>query len=148
MRQRKRRKNRNRPGYQEPARRGRSTSVQCAHCLNFFRAKGLHAHLRSCALAAGGGSSALGDADGVLRSSFGFVAGNDNEDDDLSEDQGFQLDADDMADSDDGKHRMGLRPRPASAAGCVQHYKPVDATYVCTLLRTTIRSKRWTHIRR
>ena len=91
MRQRKRRKNRNSAGYQRPDRRGRSASVQCAHCLNFFQAKGLHQHLRSCALAAGGGSSALGDADGVLRSSFGFVAGNDNEDDDFSEDQGLQL---------------------------------------------------------
>ena len=41
-----------------------------------------------------------------------------------------------MADSDDGKHRMALRPRPASAARCVQHLMPVDAAYVCTPLRT------------
>ena len=58
----------------------------------------------------------MGDADSELRDSFGFAAGNDDDDDDLSDDQGLQLDADDMADSDDGKHRMALRPRPASAA--------------------------------
>ena len=146
MQQRKRRKDRHRPGYQQPARRGGSTSVQCAHCLNFFHAQGLQNHQRSCARAAGGGSSALGDADSELRDSFGFAAGNDDDDDDLSDDQGLQLDADDMADSDDGKHRMALRPRPASAARCVQHLMPVDAAYVCTPLRTTIRPKRWINI--
>ena len=149
MQKRKRRKSRHRDGYVRPDRRGRSSSVQCEHCLQVFAAQGLARHQRGCAQRQGGGSSALGDPvadDHDLQDMFGLLPGDGDDDDDDDYDADAVLLADhgeDDNDGSDGKIPQRLAFTTSYRKTLRKHLDPLYPAYLPMPLRSYRSRKRW-----